>query len=311
MIGSLLGWWVGRVIERMQFPHQGEAARSVSDAVLSTFREGCLLGLEGYTYELFQKEALLLPWNLRAFFHEGRAMGAAGKSACSLRRVNPEMAATSNDYEVMRFVGYGFWNGVAGLYPVPKLSEDSQHWKDVSLYPKYRLLLANGAGFATVLFAGKFDEAIKRRWLTFPDSQKQEALFHGAGRALWFLYLNNFQALRDILSAHKDVAEPLGIGLGLAIAFTQVAAPEKILSALEEFPESQREHLIRGAGIAFQVHSKNDSECRLNVEKLLTGELQGWYEGACLASQEAGEGALWYPQYHKLTARFVGQVAVA
>ena len=235
-------------------------------------------------------------------------MGVAGRSACSLRKPNPERALQSSDYRIMRFVGYGFWGGVAEIYPIPHLSEDHAYWKGVDAYAKHRLLMANGLGFSTVLFAKKFDHAMKRRFLAQRDAQWQEAVFHGVGRVLWFLYLNNFEALREVLREHADVAEPLGIGMGLAIAFTQIAMPDKIRESIDQFKASDRVNLIRGAGIALQVHASNDPECKIQVERLITGDLRGdlrdWYDGASRASLDAGEGVDWYPRYHELTRRF-------
>ena len=311
MVASLLAWWIQRTIRRMEFPGQTPNGRSISDPVLQNFSRGCTLGLKGVPDALFQREARSLPWNLRAFFHEGHAMGAAGRSACSLRKPNPEQAPQSDDYRVMRFVGYGFWNGAAKIYPIPSLSEDHEYWKGIDSYGKHRLLMANGVGFSTVLFAKKFDREVKRRFLSQPDAQCREAAFHGVGRVLWFLYLNNFKALRKVLSEHADVAEPLGIGMGLAIAFTQVATPDKILQAIDQFEPSDRLNLIRGAGIALQVHASNDPECKVHVERLLKGDLRDWYDGAWQASLDAGEGTDWYPQYHELTHRFAGPVAAS
>jgi hypothetical protein len=291
----------------MRFPHQADGGSVVSENVLKIFRRGCEIGLKGYPYDMFQKESQSLPWNIRAFFNEGHAMGAAGRAACLLRQ-NPETKMTSTNYQVMRFVGYGFWNGVAATYPVPRISERHSYWSEINMFPKYGLLMPNGYGFALVLFRGNFDQHLKRRLLAIEDEQRRNAVFHGVGRVLWFLYLNNFDALKSVLEEHDDVAEPLAIGLGLAIAFTQVAAPEKILQALDQFPDSHRMHLIRGVGIALQVHANNDPECKLNIERTTKGEMREWYEGAWQASDDAGNGEEWYPEYHELTRTSVEKV---
>src|ERR1051326_2711560 len=306
MIGSLLSWQGGRGVDRMRFSHPGESGRAVSDNVLRTFREGSQIGLKGEPFDLFLKKSQAIPWNMRAFFNEGHAMGMAGRSACSFRRSNPELPMKSVNYQVMRFVGYGFWNGVATVYPVRWISEEGSYWKEISIFPKYRLLMSNGYGFASVLFRGEFDKKTKEDILTIDDPRRREAVFHGVGRVLWFLYLNNVPALTTLLDEHEDIVEPLAIGLGLAIAFTQVATPENIIRTLDQFPESRRPHLIRGIGIALQVHAQNDPECRSTIEKTVTGELRNWYEGACRASEEAGNGGEWYPKYHELTLGFTG-----
>ena len=303
MTGKILAYFVGRIIERMRFPHQGEGGEATSDRVLTMFRRGALLGLHGTTMDDCRRESLTIPWNSRAFFNEGHAMGCAGRQVCSLNRQNPEPGAPK-DYEIMRYVGYGFWNGVRGTYPVPRIADHGPYWNNVPLSSKYHLLMENGEGFALVLFRGEFTEEIKQRIIRETEKRKQEALLHGVGRVLWFLYLNNYSALNTILNENGTLAESLGIGLGLAIAFTQVATPDKILQSIEKFPDEHRMHLIRGAGIAFQVHAQNDPECRKNVEQLVHGEMRDWYEGAWTASRDAGDGEEWYPKYHELTKRF-------
>ncbi|HTK83176.1 MAG TPA: DUF1702 family protein [Bacteroidota bacterium] len=307
MIGSILANIVGGVIHRMRFPHQGEGGRAVSDTVLTTFQRGSELGLKGYAYEAVRNESLSLPWNVRAFFNEGHAMGAAGRSA-SLFQANPESMMSSSDYEVMRFVGYGFWNGVAAIYPVRRISEKASYWNTIETFPKYRLLMPNGHGFAYVLFRGSFDQQAKRLLMSVDGEDERRAMCHGVGRVLWFLYLNNPQALNNILAEHDDIAEHLAIGLGLAIAFTQAATPEKILRSIDEFPEVHRRNLVRGAAIALQVHANNDPECRKHVEAI-TGEMREWYEGARQASDAAGNGEHWYPMYHELTKNFASTKA--
>ncbi|MBI1805533.1 MAG: DUF1702 family protein [Ignavibacteria bacterium] len=310
MLATFLSRWVGRVIKQMRFPMQGEGGQKISDLVLHTFREGCEMGLQGHSYEIMLQVSQSLPWHLRAFFHEGHAMGTAGRHACSLRKVNPERSMKSTNFQVMRFVGYGFWNGVAATYPTPRIPERKELWSDVPVFEKYHLLMSNGLGFSTVLFAGKFDQRLRKRFLAIDDVQQRDAIFHGVGRVLWFLYLNNFKALQDILTRNDDIVEPLTIGLGLAIAFTQVATPDMIKRALDQFPDGRRRHLMRGVGIAFQVHGQNDPECKDNIEKKIAGEMRDWYEGACHASDEAGNVAEWYPKYHELTKRLTAMSEV-
>ena len=136
MIGSVLATLVGGIISRMRFPHQGEGGRAVSDTVLQTFQQGCEFGLKGYPYERVLRESQSLPWNIRAFFNEGHAMGAAGRAACLFRQ-NPESAMISPNYQLMRFVGYGFWNGAAAMYPLPKISEEDSYWNTIPAWQRW------------------------------------------------------------------------------------------------------------------------------------------------------------------------------
>ena len=122
MIGEPLAYFVGRVIDRMRFPHQDAGGTAISERVLTLFRSGAVLGLKGGMMDACRNESRYLPWNLRAFFNEGHAMGCAGRQVCSFVKRNPE-AEAPREYEIMRYIGYGFWNGVKGKYPVPRVPE--------------------------------------------------------------------------------------------------------------------------------------------------------------------------------------------
>ena len=124
-------------------------------------------------------------------------MGCAGRTACSLKKRNPEVSVLV-DYEVMRYVGYGFWNGVAAKFPVPRIETGGSLWNGVKHFPKYHLLMANGYGFSLVMFRGGFTKAIKEMIVQEHDRRKRDAILHGVGRVLWFLYLNNYSALFNL-----------------------------------------------------------------------------------------------------------------
>ncbi len=285
----------------MRFPFQEPGSAETTDKVLQAFGDGASLGLRNAAAARVRQTADALPWHAKAFYYEGHAMGVAGRSAMRLQRYQPERIFDSADFRVMRFVGYGFWNGAGTRYPAPRLRSDDSYWIDCPWYPKYRPLIYNGFGFATVMFRGILDDQARKAIEALPGAEEREAAYHGVGRVLWFLYMNNFQALRTVLDAHPEQAEALGLGLGLAMGFTQASAPDRILQAVDHFRGTQREYLLRGVGIALEVHSSNSDEGRFHIESAIDGELRRRYEQACQASTAAGNGAAWYTQYHGLT----------
>ena len=283
MLAFLLSGLVGRLMRRLKFPHQVEGA-IVSSKVMDSFERGCVLGMRGASPEKVQKQVGITPWDLRAFFCEGHAMGAAGRSVLSIRRTNPEVPFPGADYNVLRYIGYGFWDGVARKYLLPTLPNAASYWEDVTQYDGYRYLIPNGFAFSTVLLAGRLTPQIKSQLKALKDEQATEAALQGAGRALWFLYLNNFEALRNVVLENEEIAKPLSIGLGVAIAFTQIATLDTIEPALDALPSFYRRELAGGVGIALEIHANNEPTNRAEVEKRLTGNLRDWYDAAFMAA---------------------------
>ena len=306
MVGRLLASFIGISKKLLRFPHQREDAKAATTVVMTAFGDGCSLGLRGGPYGSFRAQLEALPWHLRSYFCEGHATGLGGRSAFRLRRENPDLFYGTEEYKVARFLGYGFWNGLSSVSPVPALSADGPYWAGVLRWKELHSLVGNGSAYSAILSYGAFDGKIKSRILALRDAEARQAALHGAGRVLWLLYMYNFPALRELLDSNSALAEHIGIGMGFAIGFLQAVIPERIQQSIAEFSPWQQAHLKRGAGIALAVHACNDAEGRDRIEALAKGELREWYDTALAAARDAGAGPGWYGRYHDLTKRSAG-----
>lgn len=297
-----MAWWIGRLIDTMRFPHQAPGGAETTRNVMRSFGSGAKLGLRNSPIEHVRSVSDGMPWSHRAFYHEGHAMGVAARCAMRLQSGTPESLFPYDDFRLMRYVGYGFWNGATTKYPAPRLDETAALWAGESTWNKYRLLMPNGFGFSTVMFRGAFDERAAAAIENLPDEESREAAYHGVGRVLWFLYMHNYEELNVILRRHVWRSEALGIGLGLAMGFTQVSMPDAIMRAVDGMGAEHRENLLRGVGIALETHSSNSPQGRIQVERSVFGELRRRYEIA-LEATASGSGADWYRLYHENTRR--------
>lgn len=284
MITRLLAAWFRHDIDRLVFPDQTEAGRARFREVFGCVRDGGVLGLQGCPEHELLARAAALPWHLRPFFHEGHAIGHAGRVACSWRRRNPEAAFDSAANRPIRFLSYGYWVAIAERYPLPSWPIDGARWRDEPQHPRYRRLMLNGLGFARVLLHGRFDAGLAQRIARDVAPDDRPALWHGVGRVLWFLHLGNPAALARLLERHADLAEALAVGIGVAVCFTQVTDLALVQATLDALPARLRPWLCSGAGIALRFHAVNDAQAEAALEGNLGLPLRAWYLAARTAS---------------------------
>lgn len=290
MIHRLLATWFARDLERLHFEHQTEDGRRLFRRVFGVVRDGGLLGFSGCAESELLARAAALPWELRPFLHEGHAIGHAGRTACSLGRVSPEAGLRTRANQSIRFLSYGYWIAVAERYPLPSWGLDGGRWRGDPGHERHRALMINGLAFGRVLLAGDLDRALAGSLAESFRGAERWAALHGVGRVLWFLNAGNPERLGRLLGLHREHAEPLAVGLGVAVCFTQVRRPERVLEVYDRLPAELRPWLLSGAGIALRFHAVNDPEAERAVEATLDPRLEPWYLAARARSLE-GSGA--------------------
>jgi hypothetical protein len=273
MIGGLLAWWIGLGRRMLHLPHQRGKGPAVTREIMQLFEAGCAGGLRQEARATSNRAIESLEWSQRSYFCEGRAMGLAARCALGRRRTNPEALYKDQAYQVARLIGYGFWNGVASRYPVPALRTDATFWHDVPRWDELKPLLANGASYGRVLMRGRLDETALAKIRAMTDAEDRGAALHGAGRALWLLYMYNFEALRDVFAGIGPERDSVASGVGFAIGFIHAPFAGEIPTMLDEFG-ALRPALLRGAGTALAVHRENDPESCREVTGRLTPELR-------------------------------------
>jgi hypothetical protein len=251
---------MGGLLRRvLRFPHQRGKGREVTQEIMATFSAGFARGLRKESRETFEAARQAQPWHQRSFFCEGHAMGRAARSAIGPRR-NPDAFYGDDAFLAARFIGYGFWNGVASRYPLPALSLDPSYCPDM------RPLLIDGASYGRMLSRRRFDAAELAHFRAMANPADRDAALHGAGRVLWLFYMYNFDALRMQL----EQCSALASGLGFAIGFIHARETPEILAILKQLPPA----VADGAGVALALHMLHDTESCRAVSAQLNGELQ-------------------------------------
>ena len=294
MINWVLKAALRHFIRHVSFPYvRGDEAMPIIRGVLEAFEAGYIAALDGRR-EVVERTAASLPWFRHEFFHEGVATALAGKHCLSLSRGNPDRRRIDDRYRRMYYTGYGFWNGLTRVYPLPALSLDAGQWSDVADFAELGPLIPGGMGFAVVGTMARFDRQVRAR-LDVPRHPGWEfATFHGCGRALWFLCMHNAPKVAEIVDAHPDISDHLLAGVGIAVGFTQIHKPGNIMRAVDSFDAPHRDMVMRGAAVALASMPLDNPTILPHVEDASRGPLRPVYEHIREAMTRTGPGQLWY-----------------
>jgi hypothetical protein len=123
-----------------------------------------------------------------------------------------------------------------------------------------------------------------------------EAAWHGCGRASWFRWTGGTEALVALLQSYPPATTAIALGLGMAITFTQIGAPDRVQASILDFPPTFHDLLTQGAGVALAgmvVENPRESE---RVYTLYTGDLRRRVDEALEAAEEARIATLSAPE---------------
>jgi hypothetical protein len=252
--------------------------------VLDAFQGGCLAALGAP--EAITGAAAAIPWHRREFFWEGVGFGHAALHATSFSRGNPDRRRVTDRYRPMLLTGYGFWEGLARAYALPRLSLDPERWRDLPDFRRSGPFIAGGVGFGVTSGRRAFDDRTLAR-LEMPDLPGwREAAIHGCGRALWFIYPESPPEIERLLDRYPQHAALLVEGVGMAIGFTQLAAPDWTERTIARFSPAYRPALTLSAAVPL-AESEEQAELRERVHPSLPTDLRRALE----ACREAGRRA--------------------
>jgi len=307
MIARIFQFGIEQFLRRVRFPEQvGEDSAATTREIMAAFEAGIYTPLESPRKGPNQA-AELVPWHRRDFFWEGTALGLAGLHCLRFSRGNPDRFRLTDIYRQMHYTGYGFWNGLGRVYPLPVLSLDGKQWSDVPDFPKYGPFIAGGIGFSLVATIGAFDDRVLAKLDGPALPGWKMAGLHGCGRALWFLYMHNTPRLEEVLNAYPQHAEMLLEGLGIAITYTQLASAEKIIKTVNRFSPAHREVLLRGVGGTLTQMPEDNPDLLRYIEGMAQGPLRRPYQACRQAALRAATGAEWYPSFIRLIREFMAE----
>jgi len=296
MIAKILGRTIHQRLRRLTSSGKlRESARENLREILDSFEAGIGAGFDRRSAAAAEEAASGWPWHRRAFYWEGVAFALAARHACTFRRGCPDHRRLIAGYRAVHYTGYGLWNGLARIYPLPRVSLAVPRWSGVGDFARYRPLVIGGAAFATAFFRGRFD----RRQIAGTGGGDRRgdgtAAVHGLGRALWILHMDDPRRVVEVLDEHGAWRRELLEGIGAAIALTGVGVPADVADRLDRFPATDRPSLLRGAGAALLTLVEEDPGNRVRLQSSIRQPalLDAW-ERVRRADEQAGDGADWY-----------------
>jgi len=194
-----------------------------------------------------------LPTIYRAFAHEGLAMGYTLRSlfrydASSFER---EIVRPRPAYRYLYYVGLGFWSGMRN-HPPTKV-----HRIVEGLDPLHRYLVFDGYGFKVAFFDAPRTEAVYERLSGF-SGYARNAAYQGVGRALYFRFMADPQALIEHVRRLDEFATDAAAGVGLASVFVNADRLERAARLASLMPEPWRPQVHLGMCFGLKARAIND-----------------------------------------------------
>ncbi|MGD2108911.1 MAG: DUF1702 family protein [Phycisphaerae bacterium] len=189
----------------------------------------------------------------RPFAHEGAAMGYTLRQFFSYRpdEFEDRVVKPKPEFRYLYYVGLGFWSGMRN-HDVNRLERIVG-----GLDPMHRYLCYDGYGFKYAFFDYPRDPTALRK-LDLLTGYSRNAAYQGVGRALFFLYMGDVDALIDHIQGLGSHAVDGAAGLGLAAVFVN---PDRLGLAMalgRKLPEDWHPHFHLGMCFGLKARSIND-----------------------------------------------------
>jgi hypothetical protein len=196
-----------------------------------------------------------LPVLFQPFAHEGLAMGYTlhhlfryDARAFERTVVNPKP-----EFRYLYYVGLGFWWGMRNVEPsrVEQLVQ--------GLDPMHRYLCFDGYGFKVAFFDLPQNPGALKRLDAF-TGYARNAAYQGVGRAVYFLHMDEPDALIARVSALGDHAPDAAAGVGLAMSFVNPDRLDRAFAQAGQMPMNWHSHVHLGLCFGLKARSINHAE---------------------------------------------------
>jgi hypothetical protein len=293
LLAALTAWKIGR----LRFPQQGgREAQDRTREILDTFRRGAQAALHGASNDQLRERGAAIALHRRPFYWEGVSFGEAALDCTGYRPPSVQRVLRPH-YRVMHYTGYGVWNGFACRSRLRQVPITPDHWAAVDDYVSLSPLIAGGTAFALVASAGRLDlPSLPPDLAETADAAAATAFWHGCGRALWFLCMENPVAVTRVVHPHPLVRAPLLEGVGVAIAYTNSESATAVMRWIRSFPPADRSPLLRGAGLALAALVEDDADNGPRVAAIEIEELRQASTLAGWAARQAPATSAWYSE---------------
>lgn len=291
MIGWILERFVPWKMRALEYAEQGEeASKAVTHEVIEAFLSAACAAFRSEPREVLDAMEAELPWYRRPFFWEGHAFGACGLRAASFSSATGDAGYHAPGYRFMFYTGLGVWNGLAASRMMPRISLDPARWTEVPDFLGGRVLIAGGAAFADVLVRQSLTPASLARLARGGDHDWVRGTYQGAGRAAWFLYMRAPDRITALLERFGEHAPWVAEGLGIAITYTQLAEPDRILEQIDALPAAFAPSLRAGARLCLGAAVDDDARLAPMITAL-PAPLADWHQQGAAVLASAGRGA--------------------
>ena len=266
-------------------------------------KRGLLCATGDVSEETLAEQEAATVWERRDFFWEGYAVGLRGVHALTFSRGNPERRSRRRTgFRGMLYTGYGYWNGVAAWYFLPRLSMDPKAWSDIPDFAQFLPIEIGGEAFTRVMLERQITAEFFRSFEQNLDPISTLAAWHGCGRALWIRWTGDFEKLGSLVQCYPPARPALALGLGIAIAFTQVGSPDRVIRAVQHLPAAIQRSVTWGCATALALKVDQNRAESDRIYTLYSGDLLRFMDEVLRVHAEAqsavaasGEG--WYGKF--------------
>jgi hypothetical protein len=268
--------------------------------IFDAFAHGIGCGVEGVSSAELQRQQDRVDWNRRVFFREGYGFGIFATHAMTGHASNAESRnRDGTTYRIMHYTGYGFWNGVASTLGLRRISEEPSAWTDVADYTRFGPFMVGGRSFALIARARTVTRELIAGFEGEASPTMTLAAWHGCGRGIWFRAAGAPEPLLQFLTLHPPAAAAMTVGLGVAMAFTQIATPDAVLHSIESMPPRFHDDLAIGAAVALATMIHEDPREEPRVRSLYAGTLGSRVDDVLAAVRDYADDATWYSTFRE------------
>ncbi|BBM87373.1 DUF1702 family protein [Candidatus Uabimicrobium amorphum] len=288
MIRSLLAAAVNSSLQKFMKTQP----QNIQDTLFS-LQQGISDGIHELDAEKILANQRQFPWYKQLFYREGYAMGLAFLHVIKLRPGNPDKRHDLPLFRIMHYTGYGFYNGLAKFSR--KVPFVAPYWRDIEDYDEFYPFLIGGETFGKTIARKKWDRKFVEKFdVSHNYSFYREAAWHGCGRSLWFKFNHDITALVKALELYPPATQELLLGVGVAITFTQIAQPQKVIADILRFPVKYHHALKEGAGISLATMTFEHPVVTEKLKELYCNELQPYFSNALHWGETLPFDSDWY-----------------
>ncbi len=199
-------------------------------------------------------EGMRVDPHFRPFFFEGAAMGYLPRGyllrGFEVANAERDLMAMHPRFRYLYYVGLGFWYGFRHRRSPSRIAAIEPHVERL-YYP----LCYDGFGFKLGFFEYPQRPAV-RRVLDRGPAEHRSVLWQGFGRALFFVYMDDEKSFESEKAAARDEhRDDLEFGRSLALAFTGLDRPERIVTHLDA-ARGGRDQAARLLGVTWALTAR-------------------------------------------------------